>query len=153
MMRQVRGRLRVPVAMLILGTGLAAAETVGHGWHDAIPIEAVAVATAGGYFLVGGLDNDIGAVYGSRGDERQQTVRLRAQALTAQVTILAVVIGFMVQIARRAPTWPFVVIAGVAAVSFVIGLAIYGVHDTSPGSPDGGQERSPAGADPPRSRS
>ena len=56
MMRPVHGRLRVPVAMLILGTGLAAAETVGHGSHDAIPIEAVAVAAAGGYFLVGGLD-------------------------------------------------------------------------------------------------
>ncbi len=152
MMRPIRSRLRVPVLMLILGTGLAAAEAFGHGWHDAIPIEVVTVVAAGGYFLVGGLDNDLGAIYGSRGDERQQMVRLRAQALTAQLTLLAVVIGFMVQIARRAPTWPFVVIAGVAAVSFVIGLAIYGVHDTSPGSLDGGQERSPADADPPRSR-
>ena len=150
MMRLSRGRLQVPVAMLILGTGLAAAEAVGHGWPDAIPIEVVAVAASGGYFLVGGLDNDIGAIYGSRGDERQGMVRLRAQALTAQVTLLAVVIGFMVQIARQAPTWPFVVIAGVAAVSFMIGLAIYGVHDTSPGSPDGGQERSPTDAAPPR---
>jgi hypothetical protein len=149
MMRPSRGRLRVPVLMLILGTGLAAAEAVGPGWHDAIPVEAVAVVAAVGYFLVGGLDNDIGAIYGSQGDERQQMVRLRAQALAAQVTILAVVIGFMVQIARRASTWPFVVIAGVGAVAFVIGLTVYGVHDTSSG---GGQERSPAGAGPPRSR-
>jgi hypothetical protein len=51
-------------------------------------------------------------------------VRLRAQALAAEVTVLAVVIGFMVQIARQAPTWPFAVIGGVAAASFVAGLAI-----------------------------
>jgi len=153
MTRPIRGRLKLPAGMLILGTGLAAAEAVGHGWHDAIPIEVVTVVAAGGYFLLGGLDNDIGAIYGSHGDERQQMVRLRAQALAGQLMALAAVIGFMVQIARRAPTWPFLVIAGVAAVSFVIGLAIYGVHDTSSGSPDGGQQRSPADVGPPRTRS
>jgi hypothetical protein len=45
------------------------------------------------------------------------------------------VIGYMVQIARRAPTWPFGVVVGVAAASFVVGLAIYRVHDTFLGSP------------------
>jgi hypothetical protein len=134
MMRLSRGRLRASAGMLILGTGLAAAVLVGQGWHNAILVEVVAVIAAVGYFLVGGLDNDVGAIYGSRSDERQQMVRLRAQALTAVVTCLAVVIGFMVQVARRAPTWPFAVIAGVAAASFVVGLAIYRVHDTFPGS-------------------
>lgn len=67
-----------PVLMLILGTGLAAAEAIGHGWRDAIPIEVVTVVAAVGYFLVGGLDHDIGAIYGSRGDERQHMVRPRA---------------------------------------------------------------------------
>jgi hypothetical protein len=151
-MRPSHSRLRAPVLMLILGTGLAAAEAVGHGWHDAIPIEVIAVVTAGGYFLVGGMDNDIGAIYGSLGDERQQMVRLRAQALAAQLTALAAVIGFLIQLARRAPTWLFGVIAGFAAVSFVIGLAAYRVHDAFPGSPDRGKERSPADAGPPRSR-
>ena len=55
--------------------------------------------------------------------------------LTAVVTVLAAVIGYMVQIARRGPTWPFGVVVGVAAVSFVVGLAIYRVHDTFLGSP------------------
>ena len=135
MTRPSRGRLRMPAAMLILGTGLAAAVLVGQGWHNAILVEVVTVIAAVGYFLVGGLDNDVGAIYGSRTDERQQMVRLRAQALTAQVTALAVVICFMVQIARRAPTWPFVLIAGVGAASFVVGLAMYRVRDRFPGSP------------------
>jgi hypothetical protein len=149
-MRPIRGRLRVSALMLILGTGLAVAEAAGHGWHDSILVEVFAVLAAGGYFLLGGLNNDIGAIYGSGGDERQQMVRLRARALAAQLTALAAVVGFMVQLARRAPTWPFVVIAGVAAVSFVTGLATYGVYDTSGRD---GQERSAAGADPRRSRS
>jgi hypothetical protein len=150
MTRPARGRLRVPVVMLIGGTGLAVAEAVGYGWHDAIPIEAVAVVAAIGYFLVGGLNNDIGAIYGQQGDERQDMARLRAQALAAQVSMLAVLIGFMVQIARHASTWPFAVIAGVGAAAFVIGLGVYGVHDTSPGHRTGSRDRSPAG--PPRSR-
>jgi hypothetical protein len=95
-MRPSHSRLRAPVLMLILGIGLAAAEAVGHGWHDAILIEVIAVVAAGGYFLVGGI-------YGSLGDERQQMVRLRAQALAAQLTALAAVMGFLVQLARRDP--------------------------------------------------
>jgi hypothetical protein len=34
------------------------------------------------------------------------------------------VIGYMVQTARQAPTWPFAVIAAVAAATFVAALAI-----------------------------
>jgi hypothetical protein len=124
MMRLSSSRLRVPAVMLILGTGLAVAEAVGQGWHSGILVEVVAVVAAVGYFLVGGLSNDVGAIYGSSADERQQMVRLRAQALTAEVTALAVVIGYMVQTARQAPTWPFAVIAAVAAATFVAALAI-----------------------------
>jgi hypothetical protein len=124
MMRLSSSRLRVPALMLILGTGLALAEAVGQGWHSGILVEGVAVVAAIGYFLIGGMNNDVGAIYGSSADERQQMVRLRAQALTAEVTALAVVIGYMVQTARQAPTWPFAVIAAVAAVTFVAALAI-----------------------------
>jgi hypothetical protein len=133
MMRLSRGRLRTPVGMLIGGTGIATAVAVGQGWHNAIPVEVVTVLAAVGYFLLGGVDSDVGAIYGSRGDERQQMVRLRAQALAAQVTALAVVVGGMVAIARRAPVWPFYLFAGIIGASFVVGLAIYSVHDTSPG--------------------
>jgi hypothetical protein len=136
MIKLSRDRVQVPAAMLILGTGLAAAVLVGQGRHNAILVEVVAVIAAVGYFLLGGLNTDVGAIYGSSGDERQQLVRLPAQALTGVVTVLVAVIGFMVQIARRAPTWPFGVVVGVAAASFVAGLAIYRVHDNFLGSPD-----------------
>jgi len=129
MKRLSRGHLQVPAVMLVLGTGLAAAVLVGQGWRAAIPVEIVAVIATLGYLLLGVLDTDIGAIYGSRTDERQQMIRLRAQALTAEITALAVVIGYMVQVARRAPTWPFAIIALVAAVSFVAGVAIYRAHD------------------------
>src|SRR5580693_6970102 len=134
MMRLSHGRLRVPAAVLILGTGLAAAVLVGQGWHNAVLVEVVTAIAAVGYFLLGGLSTDVGAIYGSSGDERQQLVRLRAQALTGVMTVLAAVIGFMVQIARQAPTWPFEVVAGTAVVSFVAGLAIYRDHGTFAGS-------------------
>jgi hypothetical protein len=144
MMRQSRARLQVPALMLILGTGLAAAVTVGRGWHSAISIEVIAVVAAAGYYLVGGLDNDMGALYGSRSDERQHMVRLRAQALTAQAMALGGLIGFMVEIARRGPTWPFVVILGVAVVSFPVGMGIFRDRNPFPGSSDDGRDRSPA---------
>ena len=64
MMRLSHGRLRVPAGMLVLGTGLAAAVLVGQGWQNAIPVEVVTVIAAVGYFLLGGLNTDVGAFTG-----------------------------------------------------------------------------------------
>ncbi|MGH3152716.1 MAG: hypothetical protein ACRDOB_18575 [Streptosporangiaceae bacterium] len=126
------GRLRAPAIMIIGGTGLAAAVVVGQGWQAAVPAEALGVVAAIGYYVWGGRDSDFGAMIGSRVDERQSLVRMRAQSLGGLAGAVAALIGYMVAVALKDPVWPFVLILGVQAIAFIAGLAIYGVHRDAP---------------------
>jgi MFS family permease len=120
-------RLRVPVLAIILGSGSTAAVVASGGWNWAnlIPLEVVVVGGAIGYYVWGGRDSDVGAMLGSRIDERQNLLRTRAQAFAAVVMAFAAVVGTMVATALRDPTWPFVLFAGIGVASFVAGLAIF----------------------------
>lgn len=122
------GRLRVPAIMIIGGAGLAAAVAAGQDWEAAIPVAALAVVAAIGYYIWGGRDSDTGAMIGQRVDERQSLLRTRAQALGGVAGVLAGLIGYMVAVALKDPVWPFVLVLGAEAVGFIAGLAIYGAR-------------------------
>jgi hypothetical protein len=122
------GRLAAPAIMIIGGTGLAVAVAAGQGWEAAIPTEAIAVVAAIGYYVWGGRDSDMGAMFGSRVDERQSLLRMRAQALAAVAGAAAGLIGYMVAVARKDPVWPFVLVLGAGAITFIASLAIYGAR-------------------------
>jgi hypothetical protein len=66
------------------------------------PVEAVTVAAAIGYYVLGGRGSDLGAIVGHQADERQASIRIRARALAAQVAGLAAVAGYVIELARRA---------------------------------------------------
>ena len=122
------GRLAAPAIMIIGGTGLAGAVVASQGWEAAVPAEALAVVAAIGYYLWGGRDSDFGAMIGSRVDERQSLLRMRAQSLGGAAAGLAGLIGYMVAVALKDPVWPFLLVLGAGAIGFIAGLAIYGAH-------------------------
>jgi hypothetical protein len=122
------GRLAAPTMMIIAGAGLTAATAAAQGWEAAIPIAALAVIAAVGYYVWGGRDSDLGAMLGSRVDERQILIRARAQSLAGVAGAAAGLVGYTVAVALRDPVWPFVLILGVEAIAFIAGLAIYGPH-------------------------
>jgi hypothetical protein len=63
-------RLIVPAGTLVLGSSIAVWVWIGSGWRAALGIEAVTIAGASLCFLLGGRDSDVGALFGSRPDER-----------------------------------------------------------------------------------
>ena len=126
------GRLAASAIMIIGGTGLAGAVVASQGWEAAVPAEALAVVAAIGYYLWGGRDSDFGAMIGSRVDERQSLLRMRAQSLGGLAGTIAALIGYMVAVALKDPVWPFVLILGVQVIAFIAGLAIYGAHRDAP---------------------
>lgn len=119
------GRLVAPTMTIIFGTGLAAAVAAAQGWEAAIPVAVIAVVGAVGYYIWGGRDSDMGAMFGSRVDERQSLLRMRAQALAAVAVAVTGVVGFMVAVALKDPVWPFTLFLGVEVVVFIAGLVIY----------------------------
>ena len=124
-MRTRRQRLLRPAGAAIGGSAIALASLISSGWRSALIVEAVTVAAAFGYYLLGARDTDFGAVVGSQTDERQAGIRMRARALAANVMGLVAVAGFVVSTARGGSTWPFELFCGVGVASFLAGLVIY----------------------------
>jgi hypothetical protein len=131
MIRRKLLRLRVPISTTVLGSALAVAVGVSRGWSAAFGIEVVVFLIAAYVYMMGHNDSDTGAVLGSRTDERQTIVRLRAQALAMRVMYVAALIAWAVAIALKGLYWPFDLIFSLGGVSFLVGIQIYGVREDS----------------------
>jgi len=122
------GRLTASAITILGGAGFTAATAAAQGWEAAAPIAALAVIAAIGYYVWGGRDSDLGAMLGRRLDERQILIRARAQSLAGVAGVTAGLVGYMVAVALKDPVWPFVLILGVEAITFIAGLTIYGTR-------------------------
>jgi hypothetical protein len=125
-MRFARGRLRAPLLLLVFGSMMAAVFAVAQGWRSGLATEATVLVGALAYYLASGRDDDMAALIRHDTDERQTSVKVRAQALAGRVVTAAIAIAFVIAVAVRAPVWPFAVLSVVAGGSFAVGLAIYG---------------------------
>ncbi len=101
----------------------------GGRWVHGIPPELVVVAGAIGYYVWGGRESDLGAMIGSRADERQNLLRMRARSFAGQAMVITAAAGTVVAVALNDPIWPFAIFLGVGTVSFLAGLAIYRTRD------------------------
>jgi hypothetical protein len=114
--------------MAVLGTAIAIGSLVGSGWSAALAVEAVTVVATIGYYVWGARESDFGALFGSRPDERQVSVGLRASALAGIVMSYLAVFGFVIETARGRDAWPFALFCVAGAVTFMAGLVIYRVR-------------------------
>lgn len=141
MIRAKHPRLLAPAVTAIGGSAIAAAVLIGQGWAAALPVEAVTVAAAIGYYVLGSSGSMLGAIVGHQTDERQASIRVQARALAAQVAGLAAVAGYVIELARRSTVWPFELFAAVLVGSFLAGLVIYRTGGAgSADGPDGEHE-------------
>ena len=148
MMRFIRPRLRKPLLGGIALLGIAGAWAIGSPtWGLAIVIAVVAVGQTVAWYTWAGEDTDESALLGSRADERQRQVGLRARALAGAVAMAAAYIGLVITLAaRRADAWPFAALLAVTGFAYLLGLSSYGSGEPDPEGEvtAGHQTRSPA---------
>lgn len=125
MIRWLPSRLQVPAVMAVGGSVLAVASLVGTGWRAGLGVAVVTVAATVGYYVLGGRDTDGGALFGSRADERQVGISLRAAALAGNVLIVVALGGVVVTAALGHLDWHFVLVCLVGAAAYVAGLVLY----------------------------
>jgi len=118
-------RLLAPAVTVALGSAIAFGAWIGNGWGAAVGIELLTLIGACGYFVLGGRDSDIGALLGSKPDERQASIGMRATALTGNVMVLVAIGGVVVALAVGSSAWPFFLFCLVGAATFLIGLFVY----------------------------
>ena len=145
----IRPRLRKPLGIALAGTVFAAAWALrgGHAWQLSVAMEVTVLASAITTYLRAGEDNDEGALAGSRADERQKMLSLRARALGWNFAMVAAFIGVTIGVAVKATWWwPFLVILAVAGFAYLLGLSNYGVAEegTADDADTGHRVRSPA---------
>jgi hypothetical protein len=99
-------RLVAPAVTVVLGSAIALGGWIGTGWGAALAVELVTVIGACAYYLLGGRDSDVGALFGSRPDERQTSIGMRATALTGNVMILVAIGGVVIATATGSSAWP-----------------------------------------------
>jgi predicted exporter len=140
MMSFIRPRLRQPAWTVLAGAVFAFAWVIRGGPHWWLWVTLVAVATTVRAFSVwswAGEDDDLGALAGSRADERQKQLSLRSRALAFNVTALAAFAGLTAAVALRAGWWwPFAVILGMLGLGYLFGLSSYGIAEEGPADPE-----------------
>jgi hypothetical protein len=118
-------RLVAPVVTVVLGSAIALGVGIGTGWGAALVVELVTVVGACGYYLLGGRDSDVGALFSSRADERQASIGMRATVLTGNVMVLVAIGGVVIATAAGSSAWPFFLFCSVGAATFLVGVVIY----------------------------
>jgi hypothetical protein len=151
MMRSfLRPRWRKPALTVIAGTVLGAACAIGGSQHWWLWLSLVAIGTAVRAFtfwVAGGEEGDLGALAGSRGDERQRQISLRSRALACNFAAVGAFAGMTVGVALRASWWwSFAAVLCVLGFGFLFGLSSYGVAEEGPADDQGTYPQSPARA-------
>ena len=135
MMAFIRPRLRKPLGIALAGTVFAAAWALrgGHAWQLSVAIEVTVLVSAITTYVRAGEDNDDGALAGSRADERQKLLSLRARALGWNFAMIAAFIGVTVGVAVKAAWWwPFLVIFAIAGFGQLLGWSTYTTAEEGP---------------------
>lgn len=144
----IRPRWRKPAWTILAGAVFTAAWVIRGGPHWWLWVSLTVIAVAGrafAFYMWGGADDDVGALAGSRADERQKLISLRSRALACNVTAVAAFVGLTVAVAVRGSWWwPLAVILGVLGFGYLFGLSTYGTGEEAPADDITPPHRSPS---------
>lgn len=128
--RTRRSHLLAPAVVTVAGTAMAGAVAIGHSWSDALITEVVTLLIGVGYFFLTKSDSDVGAIYGRRADERQREVLYRASKLALIVMIVTAFACVLITVALGDSYWQADLIGSLGGLTYLLGMLIYGAHDT-----------------------
>jgi hypothetical protein len=117
-----------PAVMLVGGTAVTVAATVGGGQHARSAFVSgiiVTLVATGAFIAIGRTRGDFGALVASAPDERQRGIDLRATAATGLTMALILVVGSIVSLAQGHNGQPWVNLTAAFGVVYVIFLVIF----------------------------
>jgi undecaprenyl pyrophosphate phosphatase UppP len=118
-----RSRWFLPAFALCLGVAMLAAMWVGGNLREGIYSFALMAALAL-LFLLGGRSETIRGLRGDGRDERFASLDMRATAFAGNVVIAAIIIAFLVEMARGHDGRPYSWLGAIAGVAYLAALAV-----------------------------
>jgi hypothetical protein len=121
-----RRQLAAPAIMLVGGGALTGATAAG-GAAVALTITETALTAVFTvtFWWIGRTRGDFGAVFGSRPDERQRTIDLRATAVAGLAAALFCLVMGIISVARGGDGSPWTTICAVFGGVYLVALAVF----------------------------
>jgi hypothetical protein len=118
-----RSRWSLPLLSLALGVAILVAAWVGG--QLGVGLAGLGVMAAFALLvLAGGRSETVRGLRGDGRDERFASIDLRATAFAGTVVILAVIVGWLVELARGGDGSPYTWLGAVAGLAYLLGVAI-----------------------------
>jgi hypothetical protein len=117
-----RSKWFVPLLAVALGIVVFIAQWIGGDPGSGLVSLAI-MAAAGAVFLVGGRSETIRGLRGDGRDERFRQIDIHATALAGLAVISAVIIAFLVELARGHDGSPYAWLAAIGGVTYIVAIA------------------------------
>ena len=112
-----------PAICVVLGLGMWAAFWAG-GQPGTGASSLAIMAGFGAILLFGGRSETVRGMRGDGRDERWAMIDTRATALAGVVVIMAIIVGFLVEIAHGRDGNPYTWLGALAGITYLVGLVI-----------------------------
>ena len=122
-----KSRWFMPLFALFLGGLMFAAQAIGGHPGDGLVSFGVLTLT-GALVLFGGRSETIRGLRGDMRDERFQRIDIHATAFAGTVVIVAIITGFLVEVARGHNGNPYTWLGAVAGVSYLAAVIVMRVR-------------------------
>ena len=126
-MRITRTRWFLPLFAVGLGLAMAAAEWIGGDLAGGLWALGVMVVFAA-LVLFGGRSETIRGLRGDGRDERFRQIDIHATAISGLAVILAIVIGFAVEVARGHNGSPYTWLGAIAGLAYLAAVIVFRIR-------------------------
>jgi hypothetical protein len=123
-MRIAKSKWFVPLVAVALGFGVFAAQWIGG--DPGSGLVSLGIMTAfGALILVGGRSETIRGLRGDGRDERFRMIDIHATALAGLAVILAIIIAFLVELAKGHSGSPYGWLGAIGGVTYLVAIIVF----------------------------
>jgi hypothetical protein len=122
-MEMTRSKWFLPAFALFLGLVMLVAQWIGGNPGAGLGSLAI-MAAFGALVLLGGRSETIRGLRGDGRDERFREMDLRATAFAGTVVILAIIVAFVVEVARGQSGAPYTWLGAIAGLAYLVAVIV-----------------------------
>src|SRR5262245_23033572 len=125
--RVAKSKWLLPVFAVTLGAVTLAAESIGGDPHGGL-ISFAIIAGVGALLLLGGRSETIRGLRGDGRDERFRQIDVHATALAGVAVITAIIIAFLVELARGHNGNPYGWLGAIGGLTYILAIIIFRIR-------------------------
>jgi len=126
-MRVTRSKWFVPLLSAALGVVVFAAQWIGGDPGSGL-ISLAIMAGFGALILLGGRSETIRALRGDGRDERFRTIDIHATALAGLAVILAIIVAFIVELAKGHSGNPYGWLGAIGGITYLVAIVVFRIR-------------------------